>query len=177
MFNLPNRVTLARILLIPVFMVILLSKLEAGAWIAAFVFIIAAFTDGLDGYLARLHRKVTVFGQFLDPLADKLLVTAALISLVELNKISAWVAVLIIGREFAVTAMRLVAIAKGKIVAAGHLGKLKTVMQSAAIVALILPVNRILANSLLAVAVILTVYSGFDYFVQLRGYLMDDENT
>jgi CDP-diacylglycerol--glycerol-3-phosphate 3-phosphatidyltransferase len=156
-------------------MVALLSEIKAGAWIAALVFIVAASMDGLDGYLARLHRKVTVFGQFLDPLADKLLVSAALISLVELNKISAWIAMLIIGREFAVTAMRLVAIAKGKIVAAGHWGKAKTVMQSIALVALILPVNHLLANLLMAVAVILTVYSGFDYFMQLRGYFVDED--
>lgn len=173
MFNLPNQVTLARILLIPVFMVALFSQVKFGEWIAAIVFIIAAIMDGVDGYLARIQKRVTRFGKFFDPLADKLLISAALISLVDLGEISAWVAMLIIGREFAVTAIRLVALDRGKIVPAGKLGKAKTVMQIIAIIAFLLPVPLVLANTLLTLALILTLYSGYDYYVNLREHLIE----
>lgn len=181
--NLPNKITIGRILLIPVFMVFLLAHIDYGQWLAAGVFIIAAASDGLDGYLARLHGRITVFGQFLDPLADKLLISGALISLVELGELSAWIAMLIIGREFAVTALRLVAADRGEVIAAGSLGKAKTFMQIIAIVAFILPVNDISGGlqpyypafkwTLMSIAVFLTVYSGLDYFrkakVRLNG--------
>lgn len=170
--NIPNLLTLFRILLVPVFMFFLLVKIPYGQYIAAAVFIIAASTDGLDGYIARKTKQITNLGKFMDPLADKLLVSAALISLVQLGKISGWIAIIIIGREFAVTGLRSIAAAEGLIIAASKLGKYKTVSQIVAIVALLINdflltiVSIPLATILLYIAVFFTIYSGVDYFVK-----------
>ena len=131
--NLPNKLTLGRIFLIPVFMFFLLVKITYGKYLAAFIFILAASTDGLDGYIARKRKQITNFGKIMDPLADKLLVTAALVSLVQLGEISAWPAFIILGREFAITGLRSVAAAEGVVVSASYLGKIKTVTQIIAI--------------------------------------------
>jgi CDP-diacylglycerol--glycerol-3-phosphate 3-phosphatidyltransferase len=136
--NLPNRLTLVRIFLIPVILAVISLKVGYGDYIAAGVFILAASTDGLDGYIARKRRLITTLGKLMDPLADKLLVSAALIALVELHRLPAWVAVVIIGREFAVTGLRALAASEGVIIAAGRLGKIKTVTQIVAISALFL---------------------------------------
>lgn len=171
MVNLPNSITAVRILLIPVFMVFLLtpSLQPTGSYIAAIIFSLAALTDTIDGYLARFQKQVTAMGQFLDPIADKLLVSAALISLVELARISAWVALVIIAREFAVSGLRLAAIAEKEIIVASRLGKIKTISQIVAVIAIILqpPVELVgvsLASGLLTLAVVLTIVSGVDYF-------------
>lgn len=171
MVNLPNSITAVRILLIPVFMVFLLtpSLQPTGSYIAAIIFSLAALTDTIDGYLARFQKQVTAMGQFLDPIADKLLVSAALISLVELARISAWVALVIIAREFAVSGLRLAAIAEKEIIVASRLGKIKTISQIVAVIAIILqpPVELAgvsLASGLLTLAVVLTIVSGVDYF-------------
>lgn len=171
MVNLPNSITAVRILLIPVFMVFLLtpSLQPTGSYIAAIIFSLAALTDTVDGYLARFQKQVTAMGQFLDPIADKLLVSAALISLVELARISAWVALVIIAREFAVSGLRLAAIAEKEIIVASRLGKIKTISQIVAVIAIILqpPVELAgvsLASGLLTLAVVLTIVSGVDYF-------------
>ncbi|WP_366921749.1 CDP-diacylglycerol--glycerol-3-phosphate 3-phosphatidyltransferase [Metallumcola ferriviriculae] len=175
--NLANKLTLARIFLVPVFMIILLVHLRYGEYIAAGIFILAASTDGLDGYIARSRKQITRLGKLLDPLADKLLVTAALISLVELDKIPAWIAVLIIGREFAVTGLRTIAAGEGVIIAASRWGKLKTISQIVAIVAILIhdfPFNYInipIGVISLYVAVIFTLWSGFDYFHKARKLL------
>lgn len=171
MLNLANKITIVRILLIPVFMVFLLSRIAYGAWLAAIVFAIAALSDGLDGYIARTQNQVTIFGQFLDPLADKLLVSAALITLVDLERLSAWVAMVIIAREFAVSGLRLVATAKNIIITASFMGKVKTFFQIAAIIAIILNLQIFLfsfsiAWILLSLAILFTVISGIDYFVK-----------
>jgi len=168
--NLANRLTLARIFLVPIFMIILISKIPYGKFIAAAVFILAASTDGLDGYIARKKNQVTRLGKFMDPLADKLLVSAALISLVELREISAWVAVIIIGREFAVTGLRAVAAAEGVVISASRLGKYKTVSQIVAIAAMFMenyPFSLLqfpFGKIAMGVAVFFTVLSGVDYF-------------
>lgn len=165
--NLPNRLTLARIFLIPVFLIIVSIKIPYGDLLAAAVFILAASTDGLDGYIARKKKLVTTFGKLMDPLADKLLVTAALISLVELQRISGWVAVIIIGREFAVTGLRSMAASEGTVIAASKLGKYKTVSQIVAIVVMFLPLLPFylyLGRGAMAVAVFFTIWSGIDYF-------------
>jgi CDP-diacylglycerol--glycerol-3-phosphate 3-phosphatidyltransferase len=181
--NLPNRITVARILLVPVIMVFLQVKtfpvihledftITYNQIMATFVFIIAASTDGLDGYIARKRKLVTNLGKLLDPLADKLLVSAVLIYLVELGKIDAWIVIVIIGREFAVTGLRQIALLEGIVMAASKLGKWKTGIQITAIIALLInnfPFNFIhfrfdLISSW--VAVIITVYSGVDYFVK-----------
>lgn len=182
--NLPNKITLARIFLVPIIMVFLLIKFNFGKiiiagevvtyneLIATLIFIIAASTDGLDGYIARKWKLVTNLGKFLDPLADKLLVTAALISLVEMQRLAAWIAIVIISREFAVTGLRLVAAADGTVIAASKLGKIKTIIQIIAIVLLMLnnfpfsfidlPVDQFMV----LLAVVITIVSGVDYFIK-----------
>ncbi len=140
--------------------------------LAALVFMLAASTDGIDGYIARKQQIITNFGKFLDPLADKLLISAVLISLVEMQRLSAWVAIIIISREFAVTGLRLVAAADGIVLAASKLGKLKTLSQVIAMVALIVnnfpfSLIRFPFDALMVyVMVVMTVVSGIDYFVK-----------
>ncbi|ADG82291.1 CDP-diacylglycerol/glycerol-3-phosphate 3-phosphatidyltransferase [Thermincola ferriacetica] len=177
--NLANRLTLARIILVPVFLLILSIKVKYGQYIAAGVFILAASTDGLDGYIARKRNQVTRLGKFMDPLADKLMVSAALISLVELRMISAWVAFIIIAREFAVTGLRAVVAADGVVISASWLGKIKTVSQIIAIVFLfihdfpfnLLKLNVSIGRLAMGVAVFFTVWSGLDYFRRARHLL------
>lgn len=172
--NLPNLITLARIFLVPLFLFAYLTRLQTGGLIAAGIFVVAAATDGVDGYLARKNKEVTRLGKFLDPLADKLLISAALVALVELGHISTWVAMVIIGREMAVTGLRAIAAAEGTVIAAGPWGKVKTVFQIIFIVAVILTsalpkgfwlraVAHWLSTPLLWIAVALTVWSGIDY--------------
>jgi CDP-diacylglycerol---glycerol-3-phosphate 3-phosphatidyltransferase len=133
------------------------------------VFALAAATDGLDGYFVRSRDAVTTFGKLMDPLADKLLVTAALVSLVSLNRLEAWVAMVIIAREIAVTGLRAIAAERGIVIAASWLGKLKTVLQIAAVIALI-ATNPAPAwvDALVYLALVVTVVSGADYFFGLR---------
>src|SRR5919112_659021 len=133
----PNLLTLLRILLIPVLAAALLSGIESGDIVAAIVFAIASFTDALDGWIARRNKDVTTFGKLMDPLADKLLVTSALVSLVALDRLQAWVAMVIIAREFAVTGLRQIALEQGHVVAASVWGKLKTTLQVAMVLVLI----------------------------------------
>jgi CDP-diacylglycerol---glycerol-3-phosphate 3-phosphatidyltransferase len=188
--NLANKITLARIFLVPVVMLFLLVRFDLGyihvgnvtltisELIATFVFILAAVTDGLDGYIARKNRIVTNLGKFLDPLADKLLITAALISLVEMQRLEAWVAIVIISREFAVTGLRLVAAAEGRVIAASTMGKVKTIVQIVAIVSLMLnnvPFSTFaIPFSFIAtwLAVVITILSGLDYFYKNRNIVM-----
>lgn len=184
--NLANKLTMLRIFLVPLFLIfIAVQDIPYGTFIATFIFIIASLTDQLDGYIARSRNQITNFGKFMDPLADKLLVTAALISLVELQVVPAWATVIIISREFAVSGLRTIAASEGKVIAASMWGKVKTVTQIAAIISLLLQVNVgtsryliSLVNSseiikkiimhgprmLLLIAVIMTIVSGYDYF-------------
>lgn len=178
MLNLANRITIFRIFLIPVFMFFLLNRdiQPLGTYIAVAIFVLAALTDTVDGYVARLQKKVTSFGKFLDPVADKLLISAALICLVELRDISSWVAILIIAREFAVSGLRLGAMVKGEVIPASLLGKIKTSVQIIAVIAVILnPSVTIIGKSigwyLMALAVIITLISGIEYFVKSWGIL------
>jgi CDP-diacylglycerol--glycerol-3-phosphate 3-phosphatidyltransferase len=167
--NLPNLLTVARILAVPVIVVALLDETPNGDALAAAVFALAAITDGLDGYIARSRDAVTTFGKLVDPLADKLLIVAALISLVSLGRVAAWVAMVIIARELAVTVLRAVAAEQGVVIAASWLGKLKTMLQVAAVFALIIWEPAPLGVDLLVyAAVALTVISGADYFFGLR---------
>jgi CDP-diacylglycerol---glycerol-3-phosphate 3-phosphatidyltransferase len=167
--NLPNALTVIRILLVPVVVVALLDETPNGDAIAAAVFALAAFTDTLDGYIARHRDAVTTFGKLMDPIADKLLIAASLIALVSLNRLAAWIAMVIIAREFAVTGLRLVAAEQGLIIQASWLGKVKTILQVAAIICLIAFDPTPLAIDLLVyVAVAVTLISGFDYFLDFR---------
>jgi CDP-diacylglycerol--glycerol-3-phosphate 3-phosphatidyltransferase len=167
--NLPNTLTLLRILLVPVVVVALLDETPNGDAIAAGVFALAALTDGLDGYIARSRGAITTFGKLMDPIADKLLVTAALVALVSLNRLEAWVAMVIIAREFAVTGLRGVAAEQGVVIQASWLGKMKTILQIGAVICLIAFHPAPLAVDLLVyVAVAATVVSGIDYFFGFR---------
>jgi len=168
--NLPNVLTVVRILLVPVLVVALLVNTRHGSTIAAVVFVIAAITDGLDGYIARSRRAVTTFGKVMDPIADKLLITAALIALVSLNRLAAWVAMVIIAREFAVSSLRVAAAQQGAIIPASVFGKVKTVTQVAAVLALIAAphAHAVWVQALVYVSVVTTVGSGVDYFLNVR---------
>src|SRR5215218_10026436 len=165
--NLPNVLTLIRILLVPVLVVALLEATPNGSTVAAIVFAVAAITDGLDGYIARSWRAVTTFGKVMDPIADKLLIAAALITLVSLDRVAAWAAMVIIAREFAVSGLRVAAGQQGVVIPASPLGKLKTVTQVAAILAVI-ATSSWWADVLLYLAVAVTVVSGADYFLNFR---------
>jgi len=189
--NLPNRITIARICLIPIMMVFLLVdfsfypkplvwnsyELPLNQLVAAFIFVLAASTDGIDGYLARKNNMVTNLGKLLDPLADKLLVAAVLISLVEMGKCDSWIAVVIISREFAVTGLRQIALLDGSVVAASKWGKAKTVVQIVAIILMLInnfpfeligiPLDTIATWA----AALITIYSGIDYFVKNKHLL------
>ncbi len=189
--NLANRITLARIFLVPVVTFLLLIRYDfwtvtinhrtttGSEMIAALVFILAASTDGLDGYIARKRQLVTNFGKFLDPIADKLLISAVLISLVEMQRLSAWVAILIISREFAVTGLRLVAAVEGLVIAASRMAKWKTAVQIVTMVALMLnnfPFSLIhfpLDQLAVYVMVVITVWSGIDYFVKNKEVIQE----
>src|SRR5690625_404823 len=182
--NIPNKITLSRIFLIPIFIFILSVPFDWGMWdigtttlpvvhfTAAIIFIIASATDWLDGYYARKYNLITNMGKFLDPLADKLLVSAAFILLVELELAAAWIVILIISREFAVTGLRLVAAGEGVVLAASNMGKVKTVTQIAAIAFLLFHnysfsyLDILVDTIMLYIAFILTTWSGIDYFIK-----------
>lgn len=178
--NLANKITIFRIFLIPVFMIVLYSGSPNSHIYAGIVFILASLTDTLDGYIARSRKLITNFGKFVDPLADKLLVSAALISLVDLNKIPAWIVVIIISREFIITGFRTIAADEGVTIAASPWGKLKTISQLIAITLILLdnfpfykiglPVDKIS----LYLALIFTIISGVDYIVKNKSILKLD---
>lgn len=178
--NIANKITVLRISMIPIFLGILMLDIPYGKTVGAVIFAIAAGTDGIDGYLARSKKIVTNFGKFLDPLADKLLITTALIYLVEINQIPSWITIIIVAREFAVTGLRGIAVEKGIVIAASKWGKIKTVSQVIAVVILllheffeeltVLPLGTIA----IYIATLLTIISGIDYFAKARGVLNSD---
>jgi len=167
--NAPNLLTVFRILLVPVLVAALLSGIEIGDLLAAIVFAVASFTDVLDGWIARRNKDVTTFGKLMDPLADKLLVTSALVSLVSLDRLQAWIAMVIIAREFAVTGLRQLAMEHGEAIPASPFGKLKTFFQIALVLALIaVDGHPVWVDALAYVTVIVTVASAVDYFFNFR---------
>lgn len=174
--NLPNKLTVLRMILVPVFMVLMMFS---GVWqmIGLLVFIIASVTDWLDGYLARRDNLVTTFGKFMDPLADKMLTTAALLILMEKGFISSWVLLIVLGREFLVAGVRLAAVGEGKVIAASMWGKAKTVSQMIAIIASIILINIpnfdafVIVNVLIWISTILTLISGADYLIQNKDFI------
>ena len=188
--NLANKLTMIRIFLVPVFLVFITVKdIPYGSIIATVIFIIASLTDQLDGYIARSRNQITNFGKFMDPLADKLLVTAALVSLVELKLVPGWAVVVILAREFAVSGLRTLAASDGIVIAASWWGKIKTVTQMIAIIILLLKVNintsanaislvnnnsflsgffTYVPETIMFIAVLITIISGIDYFVKNR---------
>lgn len=184
--NLPNKITVLRVCLIPIFVILMVVPFKWGSidlvgtampvthFVAAIIFIVASATDWIDGYYARKLNLVTNLGKFLDPLADKLLVSAAFIILVELDAAPAWMIIIIISREFAVTGLRAILAGEGEVVAAAMLGKIKTWTQIVAIALLLLhnfpfqPIGFPLATIALWVSLIFTVWSGWDYFYKNR---------
>src|SRR5450759_163604 len=168
--NVPNVLTVVRILLVPVLVVALLAKTSNGDLLAAIVFAVASVTDAVDGRLARSRNSVTTFGKLMDPIADKLLIVAALIALVSLGRLEAWVAMVIIAREFAVTVLRAAAGAQqGLVIPASPFGKVKTATQVLMVMALIAFDERpVWVTVLVYVTVAVTVLSGLDYFFGLR---------
>jgi CDP-diacylglycerol--glycerol-3-phosphate 3-phosphatidyltransferase len=177
--NVPNVLTVVRILLVPVLVVALLGKTDGGDLLAAVVFAVASLTDAIDGYLARSRNSITTFGKLMDPIADKLLIIAALIALVSLSRLAPWVAMVIISREIAVTVLRAAAGAQqGTVIAASALGKLKTALQVAMVLVLIAVGSGPLPVKLLIyVTVLITVLSGLDYFFGLRRQAEDSSVT
>jgi len=172
--NLPNSLTMARIILIPIFLLVAYMKFPYADFVAAGIFLIAALTDILDGYLARKENEETLLGKFLDPIADKILITAALIALVEMGRLTGWIAIIIISREIAVTGLRAIAAAEGIMVLPSRIGKFKTVAQVTAIIALFVRdypfslINFPFGYIALTAALVLTVWSGLDYFMNFR---------
>lgn len=169
--NTPNKITLLRILMIPIFMIAMLSNFTYSNIVAFFVFVLASITDGIDGYMARRNNQITSFGKFMDPLADKLLVTSALLIFIQWGQMPAWAAMIIITREFAVTGLRLVAAAEGEVIAAGMSGKIKTVVSVVGICLMLTPLHSCVLfggvtvdNVTVALMLIATVWSGIDYF-------------
>lgn len=197
-FNSATIVTLTRVLFIPVFMVVLLSPwpewLDAPKWlvvfrpwIAAAVYTLLAATDGVDGYLARSRNQVTTFGKFLDPLADKILVAAALLALIELDKIPSWIVLVILSREFIISGLRMIASVEGIVISASWYGKAKTVVQIIAIIMFLVKDSALLTQLLgsnlaewfgllswtvMIAAVILTILSMVDYFIKASDVLI-----
>jgi CDP-diacylglycerol--glycerol-3-phosphate 3-phosphatidyltransferase len=173
--NVPNVLTVVRILLVPVLVVALLEKTGAGDLLAAVVFAVASLTDAIDGYLARAQGSVTNFGKLMDPIADKLLIVAALVVLVSLDRLQAWVAMVIIAREFAVTVLRAgVGAQQGIVIPASQLGKLKTAAQVLMVICLIAIRSRpVIVDVIVYATVVITVLSGADYFFGLRRRLSE----
>ena len=191
--NIPNKITVSRIILIPFFVIVMMfdfgwgtmslfgAEMPVHHFIGALIFIIASTTDWVDGYYARKYNLVTTLGKFLDPLADKLLVSAAFILMVELGMAPAWIIIIIISREFAVTGLRLILAGEGEVVAANQLGKIKTWAQIVAIAAALLH-NTIFTligipfdTIMLYIALIFTLWSGWDYFYINRRVLLESK--
>ncbi len=191
--NLANKLTLLRIILVPVFLIFFLVQgIDYGTIIATIIFIVASITDQLDGHIARSRNQITTFGKFMDPLADKLLVTAVFVCLVQIDMIPAWAVIIILSREFAVSGLRSIAASNGLVIAASWWGKIKTVIQMIAIILFLLTVNIMslnnislitnylpffvwAANIVFYIAVIITIISGIDYFVKNRKVITVDK--
>jgi CDP-diacylglycerol--glycerol-3-phosphate 3-phosphatidyltransferase len=175
-WNLPNSLTIARIMAIPIIVLLLFYPGKIASFVAAIIFLFAAITDGLDGYIARRQNIVTTLGKFLDPLADKLLVITSLIMLIHLGRVPAWIVVIIAGREMAVTGLRAIAINEGIVISASQLGKYKTLLQVIATTTLICHYSYYsidfhnVGMIFLWAALVLTVWSGLDYF---RGFFRE----
>ena len=172
--NLPNKLTIFRVILIPVFIIALMSGIipePVNRYVGVVIFCVASFTDYLDGHIARKYNLVTNFGKFMDPLADKLLVSSALICMIELGFLPAWIVIIIISREFIITGFKLIAAEGGLVIAASWWGKIKTVTQMLMIILVLLGVGGIIGNILIILATVFTVISGVDYIVKNIGVL------
>jgi len=172
--NTANKLTMLRVLLIPVFIVILYLDFQYYRYVALGVFILATLTDLADGYIARKRNQITDFGKFMDPLADKVLTFAALLWFIEVGLIPAWLVLIVVLREFMVTGMRLVASAKGRVIAAGVSGKIKTLVANLCIMAMFLPLQDWMLYICWVLIGITTVVSGIEYFVKNKDVMKLD---
>ena len=178
--NLPNKLTIFRMIMIVPFVIVMLagSAVPAGKWIALALFVIASLTDFADGYLARKHNLITNFGKFMDPLADKLLVCAALICLVEMEKIPAWVVIIIMSREFIISGFRLIASDNHVVIAASYWGKFKTVFQMLMICLMIADIGGVftlITQVVMWIALALTVISLVDYMIKNKDVMKESK--
>ena len=164
--NLPNKLTLLRIVLILPFLLVLYLGIPGASYIALAIFILASLTDLLDGKIARKYSLITDFGKFADPLADKMLVTAAMLWFVENGQMPGWALLIVIVREFAVSGLRMVAADKGRVIAAGWSGKVKTAATMVCVLLMLLPLPEIVSQIGTAVIVLTTIYSGVEYFMK-----------
>ena len=196
--NLPNKLTVFRIILVPIMVIIPFIGIEGDLWgipisylLIDLVFVLASITDKLDGYIARSKNQVTAFGKFLDPLADKILVLAAMLMLVEMNKLPAWIPIIVLAREFLVSGYRLIAVEQGgKVIAASKWGKLKTVTQMIAIILAFLDLHAFgecfsgnlqggdfvlntVVTLMMIVQTVATIFSGIDYMRDIKSYVKD----
>ena len=171
--NLPNKLTLLRIIMILPFLLVLYLDVPGASYIALAIFILASLTDMLDGKIARKYNLITDFGKFADPLADKMLVTAAMIWFVENGQMPGWALLIVILREFAVSGLRMVASDKGRVIAAGWSGKVKTASTMVCIVIMFLPIPAALNWACIAVIVATTIWSGVEYFIKNKDCLSD----
>ena len=171
--NLPNKLTILRIIMILPFLLVLYLDVPYASYIALAIFILASLTDLLDGKIARKRNLITDFGKFADPLADKMLVTAAMLWFVDIGQMPGWALLIVIIREFAVSGLRMVASDKGRVIAAGCSGKVKTASTMVCIVLMFLPIGELLNTVCVAVIVVTTLYSGVEYFMKNRDMLKD----
>ena len=178
LYSIANCLTVSRIIIIPVIVILLLFEGKLVAFITALIFSIASITDWMDGYIARKQQTVSVLGKFLDPLADKLLVMSTMIMLIPLGRIPAWIVVIILARELAITGLRGIASSEGVVIAASKLGKYKTGFQIAALIVLLLHYEyccgidfHFTGMILLWIALVLTLWSGYDYIVKFKSVL------
>ncbi len=164
--NTANKLTLLRVAMIPAFLLVLYLNVAGANYWALGIFIVASMTDWLDGYIARHYNQTTDFGKFMDPLADKCLVTAAMLWFVEIGQMPGWALLVVIIREFGVSGLRMVAADKGRVIAAGWSGKVKTASTMVCIVLMFLPIAREINTICVAVIVLTTIYSGVEYFMK-----------
>ena len=164
--NTANKLTMLRVIMIPAFMLVLYLGFPGANYVALVIFAIASATDYLDGYIARHYNQVTDFGKFMDPLADKCLVTAAMLWFVEVGLMPAWALLIVIVREFAVSGLRMLAATTGQVIAAGWSGKVKTASTMVCLVLMFLPIGKELNTICVAVIVLTTIYSGVEYFMK-----------
>ena len=166
--NLPNKLTILRMILIIPFLLVLYLDVPYATYWALGIFIVASLTDMLDGKIARKRNLITDFGKFMDPLADKMLVTAAMVWFVEIGQMAGWALLVVLLREFAVSGLRMVASDKGRVIAAGWSGKIKTASTMVCVVLMFLPIPPWLNTACIAVIVVTTIWSGVEYFAKNR---------
>ncbi len=164
--NTANKLTMLRVVMIPAFLIVLYWGFPYSSYVALAIFILASVTDFVDGYIARHYDQVTDFGKFMDPLADKCLVTAAMLWFVEIGQMPAWALLIVIVREFGVSGLRMIAADKGRVIAAGWSGKVKTASTMVCICLMLLPIPDVLNLICVAVIVVTTIYSGCEYFLK-----------